>query len=83
MSALSYETGSRMPVTELRIPYLRAWRVHALMTFPELAAKSLVSRSTIIRAEKGRPVGILTAERLARALGATVRQLQEEEPPQP
>ncbi len=80
MSALSYETGSSMPVSELRVPFLRAWRVHALLTLPELAARSLVSRSTIIRAEQGRPVGILTAERLARALGCTTEQLQNEKP---
>lgn len=84
MSALPYQqtdgTGPSMPVSELRIPYLRAWRVHALLTLPELAHKSTVSRSTIIRAEKGYPVGVLTAERLARALGITSKQLQESEP---
>jgi transcriptional regulator with XRE-family HTH domain len=69
-----------MPVSQLRLPHLRAWRVHALWTLPELADKSLVSRSTIIRAEQGRPVGVLTAERLARALGATVEQLQNTRP---
>jgi transcriptional regulator with XRE-family HTH domain len=80
VNALSTLNGTSMPVSELRLPHLRAWRVHALLTLPELAEKSVVSRSTIIRAEKGRPVGVLTAERLARALGCTVKQLESEDP---
>jgi transcriptional regulator with XRE-family HTH domain len=79
-SALFSEMDTSMPASELRIPHLRAWRVRALLTLPQLAEKSLVSRSTIIRAEKGRPVGVLTAERLARALGSTISALENEDP---
>ena len=71
------------PKNRSPLPYLRAWRLHADLTQLELAAKSGVSHATIARAEMGSFVSGLTATRLGRALGATVRQLQEEEPPQP
>jgi transcriptional regulator with XRE-family HTH domain len=74
-----------MPAPKNRspLPYLRAWRLHADLTQHELAAKSNVSHATIARAETGSMVSGLTATRLGRALGVSVRQLQEEEPPQP
>lgn len=69
------------PKNRSPLPYLRAWRLRADLTQQELAAKSGVSHATIARAETGSFVSGLTATRLARTLGATVRQLQEEEPP--
>jgi transcriptional regulator with XRE-family HTH domain len=73
--------GHEMPVTNLYLPHLRAWRLRRLLSQTELAHNSLVSRPTVVRAEHGGPVGALTAERLAQALGVKVQQL-ESEPPQ-
>lgn len=73
------------PTSLVRLPHLRAWRVHKLWTQVQLAKEAHVSEPTVVRAERSAPVGALTAERLARALGVTVRQLQETPPdaPQP
>jgi len=51
-----------------------------VLTQVQLAAESRVGLATIIRAEKGATVNGITAARLARALGLTLRQLLEEEP---
>jgi transcriptional regulator with XRE-family HTH domain len=69
-----------MPVTNLYLPHLRAWRLHKLLSQTELAKRSLVARMTIVRAEHGGPIGALTAERLAQALGVKVKQLESEPP---
>jgi DNA-binding XRE family transcriptional regulator len=68
------------PTSYVTLPHLRAWRVHKLWTQAQLASESHISAPTIVRAERGAPVGALTAERLARALGVTVEQLQSEKP---
>jgi DNA-binding XRE family transcriptional regulator len=81
LMAYATSQGQDMPVTNLYLPHLRAWRLHRLLSQTELARRSLVSRPTILRAEKGKgPIGALTAERLAQVLQVSVRQLQEEEP---
>jgi DNA-binding XRE family transcriptional regulator len=70
------------PTSHLTVPALRHYRLHALLTQGQLAAAAHVSVPTIIRGEGGKPIGALTAEKLARALGVTTKQLQEEGEPQ-
>lgn len=69
------------PTSRFPLPYLRAWRLHLLKRQIDLTNASGVGVSTLVRAEAGAPVNALTAAKLARALGVTVRQLREEEPP--
>jgi len=64
----------------VKLPYLRARRLHLLMSPEDLSAKSEVSKSTIARIERGKTVGILTAVKLARALNTSVRALESEPP---
>ncbi len=68
------------PISLIRLPYLRAWRLKKLRTQLDVAAKADVGISTIVRAEQSKPVNALTAEKLAQALGVTVEQLQGEKP---
>ena len=68
------------PTNFVRLPMLRAWRLHTLRRQGEVARAAGVSKATMIRAEKGWPVEELTAARLARALGVTVEQLESEKP---
>jgi transcriptional regulator with XRE-family HTH domain len=68
------------PTSHVRIPYLRHWRLHRLWSQSQLIKASGVSAPTIIRGEQGKPVSALNAAKLARALGVTVRQLQEVQP---
>jgi transcriptional regulator with XRE-family HTH domain len=70
------------PTSLIHLPYLREWRVKALLTQSALAKRAGVAAQTVTRAESGDRVSLLTAERLARALGVSVRQLQEEAPPE-
>jgi transcriptional regulator with XRE-family HTH domain len=64
------------------LPYLRAWRLAKERTQLDVAASAGLGISTIVRAEKGEQVGALTAAKLARTLGVSVKQLQDEEPAQ-
>ncbi len=84
MTAVEQQRGSYVPAPTnyVRLPMLRAWRLHTLRHQGEVALAAGVSKATMIRAEKGWPVEELTATRLARALGVTIQQLREEEPPQ-
>jgi transcriptional regulator with XRE-family HTH domain len=68
------------PNSRFPVPALRHWRIQRLLTQAQVATAADVSVPTVIRAEGGKPVGALTAERLARALGVTVRQLRETPP---
>jgi transcriptional regulator with XRE-family HTH domain len=68
------------PTSLIHVPHLRAWRVKALLTQAALAKQAGVAAQTITRAESGDRVSVLTAERLARALGVTMRQLREQAP---
>jgi len=68
------------PTSHVRIPYLRHWRLHRLISQSQLVKASGVSAPTIIRAEQGKPVYALSAAKLARALGVTVEQLESEKP---
>ncbi len=53
----------------ISLPALRAWRRARLLTQAELARRARVARETVSAAERGQPVKITTAARLARALG--------------
>ena len=64
------------------VPYLRAWRLHRLLKQVELAEKAGVGEQTVIRLEKGARANELTMHKLAKALEVSVRQLQEEPPPE-
>jgi transcriptional regulator with XRE-family HTH domain len=64
-----------MPRGGVALPHLRAWRVHALLSQHELAAKADVGSATIARLETGRRANYLTVQRLANALTITPRQL--------
>lgn len=68
------------PKSRLLLPYLRAWRLHKLLTQDELAKAAGVGQATVPRAESNNPVNAITAARLARALAVTVRQLESEDP---
>ena len=64
----------------LRVPYLRAWRKHNVMTQAQLAERAKVGRSTLTRAELGKPISIPNVQDLAKALGVDVQQLLHEDP---
>lgn len=66
--------------TDVALPHLQAWRMQNLKTQGELAKAAGVGLQTVVRAERGEQVRALSAHKLARALGITVRQLQNEEP---
>jgi transcriptional regulator with XRE-family HTH domain len=69
-----------MPRGGVALPHLRAWRVHALLSQHELAAKADVGSATIARLETGRRANYLTVQRLANALTITPRQLMRDAP---
>jgi transcriptional regulator with XRE-family HTH domain len=66
----------------LALPYLRAWREKRVMTQNELAERSGVSLSTIVRVEHGQAAIVSTVRRLADALKLTRDQLVSEDPEQ-
>lgn len=80
MIAVEREAAVPTPKSRLVLPYLRAWRLHKLLTQDELAKAADVGRATVPRAESHNPVNAITAARLARALGITVKQLESEDP---
>ncbi len=63
------------PRSLLVLPHLLEW------TQQELAKKSGVGVTTIVRAEAGHAVSALIAQRLAKALDVAITQLREEPPP--
>lgn len=67
-------------LSDIAIPHLQAWRAERGLTQNELARLAGVSRGTVLRAERGGAVNIVNATKIAKALGASVRQLQDEEP---
>jgi transcriptional regulator with XRE-family HTH domain len=69
-----------MPRGGVALPHLRAWRVHALMSQHQLAAKAEVGPATVARLELGGRANQLTVQRLANALTITPRQLMREPP---
>lgn len=63
------------------LPYLRAWRLHRLMTQMELVEKSGVSKTTVVRAEAGdSPVNMANMRKLATALNITPDELVYSDP---
>jgi transcriptional regulator with XRE-family HTH domain len=76
---VSGEPRMPAPTSHLILPALRSWRLERLLSQRELAEQSGISVPTIIRAEGGKPVGALSAAKLARALGVTAKQLQAHE----
>ncbi len=66
--------------TSIVLTYLREWRARALLTQHDLAEAAGVAAWTIGRAENGQAVSLLTAARLARALGVSVKDLAAKEP---
>jgi transcriptional regulator with XRE-family HTH domain len=69
-----------MPKAGASLPNLRAWRVHALLSQQQLAAKATVGSATIARLETGGRADPLTVQRLANALGITTHQLIHDSP---
>lgn len=68
--------------SDVRLPYLRAWRADKGLTQEELAAAADVARGTILRAEGGAAVNVRTVAKLARALGISVHELRDTNPEQ-
>jgi transcriptional regulator with XRE-family HTH domain len=64
------------PSSRILLPYLRAWRLYRVLTQEQLSAAAGLGTATVPRAESGSPVNAITAARLARALGITLKQLQ-------
>lgn len=64
----------------VQVPHLKAWRLARLMTQNELAAKSGVSRGTVINAENGAVINTSNVKKLAAALGIGAQRLLNEEP---
>lgn len=63
------------------LPFLRAYRRRAMLTQNELIEKSGVSRTTVVRAERGdESLSIANIRKLAEALGVTADQLVYEDP---
>jgi transcriptional regulator with XRE-family HTH domain len=69
-----------MPRGGVALPNLRVWRVHALLSQLQLAAKADIGIATIARLETGGRANHLTVQRLANALNITPRQLMRESP---
>ena len=66
-----------VPVSYLRLPYLRLWRLRSGLSQEQLAELAGISRSTVHSAEKGdRDVLPSTLQGLARALKLKPWQLQ-------
>jgi DNA-binding XRE family transcriptional regulator len=65
------------------IPNLRAWRLYRLLKQGELAKAAGLGEQTIFRLERpGERANELTIHKIARALGVTVQQLLQEQPPE-
>jgi len=59
---------------------VRRARARRLWSVQKLAALAGVSPTTIWRAERGKPIGILAKERIAQALGVDAETLFEDAP---
>jgi len=70
-----------VPATELRVPFLRAWRAYRGLSQEDLADRAGVSRSTITNAERGSGTVLpSTYQGLARALDIKPHQLRRPPP---
>jgi transcriptional regulator with XRE-family HTH domain len=69
--------------SRVALRYLREWRLHRHLSQADLGRRADVAETTIARAEKGgKLMNVLTATKLAHALGASVADL-ESMPPDP
>lgn len=66
--------------TDTFLPALQRLRVEQELTQVQLAEKAGIARSSVARIERGERANAITAQRLAKALGVTVKQLQTETP---
>lgn len=57
------------------LPYLRAWRIHFLLSQRDVAKKAGITPGTIIRLERGDRANYLTIGKIAKGLGISVQQL--------
>jgi transcriptional regulator with XRE-family HTH domain len=83
MYAGPHARGSRPmppPTSNAPVPSLRYWRLEKHWTQRELAEHASVAESTVAHGEQGYALSLLTAKKLADALGATVKQLRATEP---
>jgi DNA-binding XRE family transcriptional regulator len=80
---LGPHNGPRGHRTRVLLPYLRAWRLHALLSQDELARRSGIAKTSIVRLEKAQQGAILsTVGKLSQGLGITRQQLVYEDPGQ-
>ena len=68
------------PTSNKPVLSLRTWRLERHWTQRELAQHASVAESTVAHGEQGYALSLLTAKKLADALGVTVRQLRETPP---
>jgi transcriptional regulator with XRE-family HTH domain len=69
--------------TRVPLPYLRAWRLHMLLSQDELAERSGIAKTSVVRLEKGQQGAILsTVGKLSQGLGITRQALVYEQPEQ-
>lgn len=67
--------------TRITLPYLRAWCLKRLLSQDELAERSGIAKSTVVRLEKGNQTAILsTIGKLAKALTLSREQLMYQNP---
>ena len=80
--AFTRREGNRMPApkTHAPVPSLRHWRLAKHWTQRQLAEAAEVAESTVAHGEQGYTLSLLTAKKLADALGVTVSQLRAQEP---
>jgi len=65
-----------VPVSYLRLPHLRDWRLRAGLSQEDLADLASVSRSTIVNAEAQKEVLPSTLQSIAKALKIKPHELQ-------
>ena len=66
---------SHAPTVTFDRAAIRGRRLGRLLTQTELATRAGCCRKTLVEAEAGRPVGLLSAKAIARALGTGLRRL--------
>jgi len=65
-----------VPVSYLRLPHLRDWRLRAGLSQEDLADRAGVSRSTVVNAEAQKEVLPSTLQSIAKALKIKPHELQ-------